>query len=326
MSVKGPRPLQHRLALILALAVPALPLAATPLVLAFPVAAIQTGARVDAPARMAFASAGFDGATVPSRMVEGALDQRAYRLTGLRGNTLALMQPLQAQVEQAGYKVIFVCATTACGGFDFRFGIDVLPEPQMHVDLGDFHYLSAENTLGDVVTLLVSRAADQGFVQITTVTKGTAVAVPLVQVAPDPEPAPQPEPQPAAPGSLGAQLLATGSVALEDLVFASGKAALADGDYPSLTELADWLRANPGLTVTLVGHTDASGSLAGNVALSKQRAAVVRAVLIQKFALPAGQMDAQGAGYLAPRASNQTPEGRQKNRRVEVMLTSTPFK
>ena len=326
MSLKGPRPLQHRLALILALAVPALPLAAAPLVLAFPVAATQTGARSDAPARMAFASAGFDGATVPSRTVEGALDQRAYRLTGLRGNTLALMQPLQAQVEQAGYKVVFACATTACGGFDFRFGIDVLPEPQMHVDLGDFHYLSAENTLGDVVTLLVSRAADQGFVQVTNVTKGAAVAVPLVQVAPDPEPAPQPEPQPAAPGSLGAQLLATGTVALEDLVFASGKAALEDGDYPSLMDLADWLRANPGLTVTLVGHTDASGSLAGNVALSKQRAAAVRAVLIQKYALPAGQMDAQGAGYLAPRASNQTPEGRQKNRRVEVMLTSTPVK
>jgi outer membrane protein OmpA-like peptidoglycan-associated protein len=131
---------------------------------------------------------------------------------------------------------------------------------------------------------------------------------------------------PAEPGSLAAGLRDQGTVALDDLVFASGKAVLAEGEYASLAALADWLRANPTLTVTLVGHTDASGSLAGNIALSKQRAAAVRAVLIQTYTLPAAQIDAQGAGYLAPRDTNQTPEGRQRNRRVEVMLTSPPLR
>ena len=137
------------------------------------------------------------------------------------------------------------------------------------------------------------------------------------------------EPVPVAPplpGSLGDRLVTLGTVALDDLVFASGKAVLEEGEYPSLTALADWLRAHPALRVTLVGHTDASGTLAGNVALSRQRAEAVRAALIARFDLPGAQMDAQGAGYLAPRASNQTPEGRQRNRRVEVMLTSTPVK
>ena len=113
-------------------------------------------------------------------------------------------------------------------------------------------------------------------------------------------------------------------MALDDLVFASGKAVLEGRDYASLAQLADWLEAHPDRRVTVVGHTDATGALAGNVALSMQRAAAVRDVLVATYGVNAAQVDAQGAGYLAPRDTNQTPEGRQKNRRVEVMLTSTP--
>lgn len=312
-------PLLIRLILTLALTAP--PAWAGAVALTFATEAVQTGERVAAPVRQGFAVAGFDGQTVPMRVVEGALQMRAYRLEGVRDNTLALLLPLQAQLVQAGFKVLFECETTACGGFDFRFGLDVLAEPQMHVDLGDFRYLVAENAGGDMVSLLVSKAADQGFVQVTTVTKGSVTPAP--QVAP-----PKPELLVSAPpppsGGLAEQVLATGSAALDDLVFASGKATLEERDYPSLAALAAWLQSDPGLTVTLVGHTDASGSLAVNVALSRQRAVAVRDRLIAKYGVPGRQIDAQGAGYLAPRATNQTPEGRQKNRRVEVMLTSIP--
>jgi OOP family OmpA-OmpF porin len=111
---------------------------------------------------------------------------------------------------------------------------------------------------------------------------------------------------------------------LDDLVFASGRAILEPGTYTSLAALAEWLKANPTMAVTLVGHTDASGSLAANVTLSRQRAAAVRDWLIKTYGASQRQIDAQGAGYLSPRATNQTPEGRARNRRVEVMLTSTP--
>ena len=310
--------------------------------LAFSAPAAQIGQRADAPAQYSFPIAAFDGTSLPGRIVTGALDQRAYRLDGWRDNTLALMQPLRAQLEKAGYRVIFDCETTACGGFDFRFGMDILPEPQMHVDLGDFRYLVAERGADDVVSLLVSSALDQGFVQVTSVSPFAAVPDTAAQVAPQPltetQPvianpaleaiAPQPDPvEPAVPpGSLVSLIELTGSAPLDDLVFASGKAVLEEGDYASLAELAAWLKAHPDLKVTLVGHTDASGSLAGNTALSRQRAGAVRDWLVQRLDVAKGQLDAQGAGYLAPRASNQTPEGRQKNRRVEVMLTSTPVK
>ena len=112
-------------------------------------------------------------------------------------------------------------------------------------------------------------------------------------------------------------------LALEDLVFASGSSALAAGEYASLQGLAAWLRENPALTVALVGHTDASGGLEGNIALSRKRADAVRQYLIGAENIPAAQVEAQGVGYLSPRASNLDEAGREKNRRVEVMLTST---
>ena len=331
--------MQTRPILTVVLALSATPVVAGPFVPAFAVPAVQTGQQAEAPVRQGFAIAAFDGTSVPMRTVDGALDQRAYRLDGVRDNTLALLLPLQDQLAQAGFKPVFDCDTTGCGGFDFRFGIDVLAEPQMHVDLGDFRYLVAENAGGDMVSLLVSKAADQGFVQVTSVTRGAApvqtaetpgeVAVaPAAPALPEPaRPNPQtaPEPEPSAPpDSLGARLLTLGSLALDDLVFASGKATLQDQDYASLTALADWLKANPDLAVTLVGHTDATGSLQGNTALSRQRAAAVRERLMTAYDVAGDQVDAQGAGYLAPRATNQTADGRQKNRRVEVMLTSTP--
>jgi len=58
------------------------------------------------------------------------------------------------------------------------------------------------------------------------------------------------------------------------------------------------------------------------MALGKARAEAVRKALIAK-GVPQGQVSAAGVGYLAPRATNLTPEGRAENRRVEVVLTST---
>jgi OOP family OmpA-OmpF porin len=131
-----------------------------------------------------------------------------------------------------------------------------------------------------------------------------------------------PAPASAPTGDIGAAIEAEGHASLDDLGFASGKGALEPGDYASLRSLAAWLIAHPDMTVVLVGHTDATGGLAVNVALSKARAAAVRQALIAA-GVPGGQVAAEGVGYLAPRASNLTPEGQAQNRRVEVVLTST---
>lgn len=307
------------------------PVAAAPL-LDMPAPATVVGGWVESPSSLRLPVGAFAEGKIPQREGEGAVDQRAYRMDNQSLTTLQLLTPLLDQLQAEGYTTLFQCATSACGGFDFRYGMDVLPEPQMHVDLGDFRYAVAERAGvngTDLLALLVSRSADQGFVQVTSITPLPPEALGPPDAATRQTTLPQnltpalAAPVQDSPADFGTTLLAHGAVALDDLVFPSGSAALEDKEYATLTALAAWLAANPTRRVTLVGHTDATGSLQANISLSRQRAQSVRASLIARFGAAGGQIDAQGAGYLAPRASNETPEGRTQNRRVEVILTPT---
>lgn len=294
------------------------------LTLDLPAKVLAEETRTESPSSYALPLAAFDGTTVPSRQVEGALDQRSFRLDAAGMTTLALISPLRDQLLAAGYKILFECDADACGGFDFRFNTDVMPEPDMHVDMGDYRFLSAQSE-GEWVSVLVSRSAGAGYVQVTRVSDAPVTAKPVEASVDLEEPAvPRNVEGPAAQSpELVADLDRDGSAVLEDLVFDSGSASLAEGDYPSLAAVAAWLQANPDGTIALVGHTDASGSLAANEALSERRAEAVAEVLVQTYGADAARVDAHGVGYLAPRATNQTEEGRQKNRRVEVVVTST---
>jgi outer membrane protein OmpA-like peptidoglycan-associated protein len=315
---------------LLALSSPAL---ALDLTLPAPVVGLESESA--APAHLDLPTGPFAAGALPVRRVEGALDRRAWRLDAPRMSLAELANPLRDQLLAQGYTLLMDCETRACGGFDFRFAIPVMAEPGMHVDLGEFRFLSAEKG-AEAVTLLVSRSPGFGFVQLSRV---APVALPVAEAPVPAEPVLLPAvpedtaalPVPVAPvtpaappADLASALEAEGAVVLEDLVFASGSAELQPGDYASLAALADWLAADAARRVALVGHTDASGGLAANTALSKRRAQAVRQVLLDGFPVTPAQVEAEGAGALAPRASNQTEEGRQKNRRVVAVVTSLP--
>jgi outer membrane protein OmpA-like peptidoglycan-associated protein len=82
------------------------------------------------------------------------------------------------------------------------------------------------------------------------------------------------------------------------------------------------LSERPKLKLAIVGHTDTSGGLEANIAVSQERAQSVRLRLIEQHAVDPARVDAQGMGYLAPRASNRTEAGRTVNRRVEVIIVN----
>jgi len=109
---------------------------------------------------------------------------------------------------------------------------------------------------------------------------------------------------------------------LRGLDFASGAATLGVGPYDSLAALAGTLRAQPELAIALVGHTDDVGALDGNIALSRARAEAVRTRLVETHGVPHARIAAYGVGYLAPRGPNDTEAGRDRNRRVEVVIVS----
>jgi OOP family OmpA-OmpF porin len=186
----------------------------------------------------------------------------------------------------------------------------------MHVDLGDFRYLAAAKD-DTRVAIVVSRSDAAGFVHLTAVTPLDA-PVPVTPVAPVAVPASD-----APTGSLASSLAAEGHAVLEGLDFGTGASQLGTGPFAALEDLAAWLGANPEARAILVGHTDASGALAANVALSRARAQSVRSRLIEAYGIAPERLSADGVGFLSPRAPNDTEAGRQANRRVEVVLTAT---
>lgn len=257
---------------------------------------------------------------MPVLTATGEVRQQAWRVDAPGVTTLQLLQPLQDQLAEAGFEVIFTCTADACGGFDFRFGTSVMPAPAMHVDLGDYRYVATQRTSDsgtELISLLASRSSAAGYIQVTRVgaPDGGAIAAPgapAVRAA-----------SATITGKLADELENTGRFVLADLAFQTGSAQLGDATFASLQDLADYLIANPDRTVALVGHTDSVGSLDGNVALSKRRAGSVLERLVTQYNIPRRQLEAEGMGYLSPVASNVTETGRDANRRVEVIITST---
>lgn len=323
-----PNRLRRPLAVAVLIVTAALP--AQALDLRLPAPASPSGERREAVTSYNVPTGPWQSGTIPTATAEGRFAQTAWKLPATDLSTLEILQPLRAQAAEQGFETVFECATAACGGFDFRYGTDILPEPQMHVDLGDFRFLAARRDGADGpdwLTLIVSRSADTGFVQLSHI--GAAPQddqdLSLSSKSPFTPATTPPSPDPAAlpQDALARALTAGEAYTLADLVFPSAQADLAPGDYASLARLADFLTANPAARVELVGHTDASGDPTANARLSLARAQATRAALVSTFGIDAARITTRGAGPLEPIATNDTPEGRAQNRRVEVIATPT---
>ena len=309
-------------ALLACLAAPlcAGPASAAPLALSLPAGATE-GLNQTETATLALPTAPVRDGDLPVEELSGQVTTRSWRLPGTSRTTLQILMPLRDQLVEAGFTPLLDCATDICGGFDFRFAAPILPPPDIYVDLFDFRAFSArrETEAGtEAVFLLVSRSEATGFVQITHVAPEGPPAD--VSTTPDADPTPV-----FTPGSaLVETLVDKGHVVLSDLAFATGSAELEDSDYPSLTALADFLKERPAARVALVGHTDTEGTLEGNMALSRRRAEAVRSRLQQRHGVANGQLMVEGIGYLAPVTGNASEAGRERNRRVEAVLTEEP--
>jgi len=106
--------------------------------------------------------------------------------------------------------------------------------------------------------------------------------------------------------------------AIKNLEFELGKATIKERSLPTLDRVADLL-VQKNFSLKLAGHTDNTGSMKLNLALSKDRAEAVKAYLVSKGA-NASTIEATGYGPNQPIATNKTAAGRQQNRRVEFSL------
>ncbi len=111
----------------------------------------------------------------------------------------------------------------------------------------------------------------------------------------------------------------TGRVATQGIYFDTGSDRIRPESSPTLKEIAAMLKEHGDLALLIEGHTDNVGSAASNQTLSEKRAAAVKATLVADYGVEADRLETAGLGSTKPSGSNDTPEGRQTNRRVELV-------
>lgn len=126
-------------------------------------------------------------------------------------------------------------------------------------------------------------------------------------------------PPPQAAAAAPAQALVT--ISLGDVLFASGRAELQPQADSTMNGVLDELRKYAGRRILIEGHTDDTGDDAANLALSRRRAEAVRDYLVG-HGIAADSITAVGKGKEGPVAGNATEEGRQRNRRVDIIVTA----
>ena len=108
-----------------------------------------------------------------------------------------------------------------------------------------------------------------------------------------------------------------------NLEFDTNSADLRSDHYPEIQRVVDFLRQYPTANAVIEGHTDSRGAAAYNQSLSERRAASVRGYLETQGGVDSSRLSSRGYGETRPKASNETAEGRQQNRRVSAVVAGT---
>jgi outer membrane protein OmpA-like peptidoglycan-associated protein len=121
---------------------------------------------------------------------------------------------------------------------------------------------------------------------------------------------------------LERDLAERGRADIYSIFFSFNSDQIREESEPTLREIGEVLRRHPDWKLSIGGHTDGIGGDAVNLDLSKRRAAAVKNALVSRFGVTAGRLSTDGFGKSRPADTNQTPEGRARNRRVELVRQS----
>jgi len=119
--------------------------------------------------------------------------------------------------------------------------------------------------------------------------------------------------------AMGNDINATGHVSIYGIFFDTGKSEIKPESDAAMEEIAKLLKNNDALNVYIVGHTDNVGTFDSNMKLSKERADAVAKTLSDKYGISAARLKTYGVASLSPVTSNDTEDGKAKNRRVELV-------
>jgi outer membrane protein OmpA-like peptidoglycan-associated protein len=259
-----------------------------------------------------------------SQTVEGRVTRLVYTAPPER-SSLEVLRNYEQELTKGGFQTLFTCGGTACSPQSNGLTQLLYPLQRSQTLKGqdlplvltmaqDERYIAAKRTTPQGTTyasILVAKDTNPGVprtynkaVVLLEVVETKAMDTGLVTVD---------------AAAMAKEIAQSGHVALYGIYFDTNKADLEPESEPALQEIAKLLAQDAGLKLLVVGHTDSVGGYDANIALSNRRAAAVLQELTTKYGVAAERLRAVGVGMAAPVASNDTDEGRAKNRRVELV-------
>ena len=248
---------------------------------------------------------------------------------------LEVVRNYQTQLGAQGYKTLFECNADACGESTDTYYSDssinfpnfLYPQDQWKSTESSPHgcavalrinsprYAVMKHETAGVVAILThtpditSAYCDEAawaarVIATVVVVKPKPIEQAMVKVGAD---------------EMSRAMAETGRVALYGILFDTAKAEIKSESKPALDEIAKLLKQEASLKLHVVGHTDSQGALQANFDLSKRRAEAVKVALTRDYGIAAARLTGNGVSSLAPVATNETEEGRARNRRVELV-------
>ena len=261
-------------------------------------------------------SVNFDEFTIPlakstdgakTQTVEGKITRIVYDTPAPR-SVLEIYKNFESALTQAGFKILFNCSgNDGCGSSGPAQLASIGHEDWSWGAGHRFLAAKAPKATGEVyVTIHVGQWSNlsSGTQTVLFVAETKEMETGLVTVDAK---------------AVGDGIAQQGHVAVYGIYFDTGKADVKPESDAALKEIGKLLKDQPSLKLLVVGHTDNVGALAANMDLSKRRADSVVKALTTTYAIAPARLSAQGAGPLAPVATNRNEDGRQKNRRVELV-------
>jgi len=254
------------------------------------------------------------------KTLEGRVTWITYEASENR-STLEILRNYQQALTADGFDVQFECVDqTGCGRQMSMYVRNVV--------IPDDYRRALRNALeppvilrGDTRVLLAGRDNEDGIAHVflfimdreqpvihQVVVEGEAMQTGLVETGVR------------SADELQASLTAEGKAIVDGVFFDYASAEIQPESLEALTQMAQLLENNPDIEVLVVGHTDNQGSFDYNADLSLRRAASVRQALTSDYGIATSRMMAKGASFMAPVASNASEQGRELNRRVELVL------
>ena len=231
--------------------------------------------------------------TVKTEKIEGKVTRIDYRDPDNR-SSLERMRNYEQAFKKGGFEIIYNCSKEECG-------------PEIQIETIGYYpperYLTAflKRKEGNVWIGVFVAAGPWTKIRIV---EEKPMETGMVKVTAD---------------ILKNNILKDGHMAVYGIYFDTGKSDIKPESAETIKEIATLLQKNPSLQIYIVGHTDNAGKLKDNIELSNKRAVAVVKELITRYKIDASRLEAGGVGPLAPVATNDTKEGKELNRRVEIV-------